>query len=1144
MRKLKMLLAVSVLTLAFSGNTEDGVESLVKIEIGRREEVRNFVEMRLTITDRGADYVKAIVSQEELDQLKELGYKVEILIEDMAHALDWLKALPDRGEYHSYAELVADLTTLVNSYPGITHLDTIGYSVQGRALLALKITDNPDRRENEPEVRIIGCHHGNEAISVEVPLSLAHYLCEQYGGDPEVTHLVDNREIWIIPMMNPDGLEAGTRRNANSVDLNRDYGYMWEGWGGSQAPYSQPETKAIYLFSQEHNFSLSLSHHSGAEYVNYLWNYTPILTQDDSLIVDLSYGYASYSNYPVTNGWQWYETHGDCNDYSYGIDGDIDWTIELSYSYTPPPSAIDSLCERNREAQIYIIKKAGQGVAGFILDAVTGDTIKQAMVNVEEVDWPVYVDPHFGDYHRVLLPGVYTVTATANGYFPQTIHDVEVFEDSTTLLDFSLEPGGGSYAYKFVWANVADPANEYNNHTLTPHALGLPDGQFLSIGVGGDVVLDMGPLTPIADLPGFDFTIYEGNDGIDEGYEVYLSNDWDGPWISLATGSGTQSFDISEAGFSQARYVRLIDDGDGNPNGPYAGFDLDAIESSPISGPYLSMETYEIDDWQGNDDGRFDPGEIIDLYVTLKNFGGDSALFVQAQLSQLEGESYTTILDSTASFGDLPPGGTSTNSGDPFTIMADSNTPSHYQANYTLIVQAEGGYADSFELSLTVGIGGDFLVLDLDPDHSSGPIFKATLDSLQYQGIYDTTLTPYFDEIPAFKSIFVCVGIYSINRKIMDGSPEAESLVSYLLNHHGKMYLEGGDVWCYDPDHGGYDFAPLFGIDPIADGSGDLSTILGTDGTFTQGMVFSYIGQNNYIDRIAPTGTGFAIFSNESPSYICGVANDAGTYRTVGVSFEFGGLESNRSNRHALADSIMHFFEIYSNYPPEQFSLLSPPDGDTASLPLLLQWEEAQDPDPNDTVLYRLSVSLSEVFNPDSTLLVDSLTDNEYLLENLPVSEPLGNDRAMKLSIKTGSNEPTLYYWKVVAFDKRGSQTPSHEVFRFYIAPEPIPEFVRGDAQSNMMVGMEDAVFILRYKFIPGSPVPSCMDAADADDNGEVGMEDAVYILRYKFIPGSPQPPPPFPECGSDPTPDELDCGFHPCMESFHKEIRLKREDL
>jgi len=1086
-RILAILLLSPFVVVSVSRETADSetVESLVRVRVAERQELHRFTDMGMTITDREGDYAKLIATQDQVQQLRQLGYDPEILIPDMVRALDWLKEMPDRGQYHSYAELLTDLTTLVNTHPTITELDTIGYSVQGRLLLALKITDNPEQRENEPEVRIIGCHHGNEAISVEVPLSLGHYLAEQYGTDPEVTHLVDTREIWIIPMMNPDGLQAGTRRNANNVDLNRDYGYMWEGEGGSPASYSQPETKAIYLFSQEHNFSLSLSHHSGAEYVNYLWNYTPIRTQDDSLIVNLSYGYNSYSGYPVTNGWDWYETHGDCNDYSYGIDGDIDWTIELSYSFVPPTSAIDSLCERNREAQMYIIKKAGQGIAGYVLDAVTGDTITQAMVDVEELNWPVYVDPYHGDYHSVLLPGMYTITASANGYLPQTISNVQVFEDSTTDANFSLQPGGGFYAYKFVLANVSDPLNSYNNHTLTPDALGPVDGEFLSIGVDGEVILDMGSTTPIVDAPGVDFTVYEGDDGTPlEGYRVYLSNNWNGPWTLLGSATGTASFDIGEQGFTDARFVRILDDGGGSSTNPYAGFDLDAIEAGPVSGPLLLMQSYEIDDGSGNGNGRVDPGESPYLLVTLSNLGADTAYEVAGILRG--GDSWVSVVDSIGDFGDIPPLGELTNTSDPFVVAADSSTPGHHSVQLSLFVSAQE-YEDTFMIQFTVGTGGDYLVWDPDPNHSSGPLIKQTLDSLRYDGVYTTSLLDYLEELADFKAVFVCAGIYNTTAVISDGSAEAESLASYLVNRGGNLYLEGGDIWYWDPRHrGGYDFGPLFGINALSDGSSDLSTLLGEDETFTEGMSFSYSGENSYIDRLSPNGTGFTLFTNSSPSYVCGVGNAPGGYRTIGVAFEFSGCTDGTppASKLALADSIMRFFGIRTNVPPAPFSLIYP-DGDTLAFPILFDWQDSQDPDPQDSVYYTLYLSETPDFS--SPTMYDSLRMSECTVDTLPVGKVLYS-----------------WYWRVRAFDTHGGEVWSSETFTF-----SIEVYGCGDVNGDGVVTVADATYVVSHIYRNGPPP---LGSGDVNLDGRVTVADATYLITYIYRGGTPPCEPPFTE--------------------------------
>ncbi len=93
-----------------------------------------------------------------------------------------------------------------------------------------------------------------------------------------------------------------------------------------------------------------------------------------------------------------------------------------------------------------------------------------------------------------------------------------------------------------------------------------------------------------------------------------------------------------------------------------------------------------------------------------------------------------------------------------------------------------------------------------------------------------------------------------------------------------------------------------------------------------------------------------------------------------------------------------------------------------------------------------------------------------------------------------------------------------------------LPPFIRADADADMDIEMADAVYALRYLYIPGAPDPPCMDAADANDDGNVLMNDVVYTLAYLYVPGAPQPPLPFPDCGPDPTVDELDCNDHPCM--------------
>lgn len=613
-------------------------------------EVKNFNRHDLPIISKKYDIVdftkkgelKAIIYDNGAI-FKQLGYSFKIIVD-----YDTVPHTIPKG-YHTFQQFVAEFESLAVHYSNVCILDTIGFSVQNRPILAMKISDNPQIHEFEPEVRLVGVHHGNEQISGEVLMAYAPYLLENYGLDPFVTDMVNNREIWIIPIFNPDGYVANTRRNANSVDLNRDYGYIWDGEGSSPAPYSQPETKAMYEFSQLHNFVLSLTFHSGAYYVNYPWNYTPVRCEDNPFIYDVSVRYGDSTGYPVTEGYDWYQTRGDLNDYSYGIDSDIDITIEVwGNGYNPPSSLIDSVARLNRKAINMILVKAGQGIGGFVIDSTTGDTIKEARIYVEGIRWPVYTDRILGDYIKVLEPGTYTVRVEANGYITKVIPNVQVVEDSLTHLDVYLQPGGGRYAFKPVETVVE--ADNYSRITvdtfLVGNMLGQHDGSFYYIGVGGYVVLDMGE-NGIAN--GY-LKVYEGDDGVpDEGYYVYGSNNWNGPWTPLGNGHGTQEFTFN----GSYRYIKIMDDGNGDDSAPNPGFDLDAVETERPTTPYFVLTNAFFDDSQGNGNGIPDPGESLNFIFIIKNVGTDTASNVYLRITP--GDNYLSVSNDSIYIGTFYP---------------------------------------------------------------------------------------------------------------------------------------------------------------------------------------------------------------------------------------------------------------------------------------------------------------------------------------------------------------------------------------------------------------------------------------------------------------------------------------------------------
>ncbi|DAC72526.1 MAG TPA: hypothetical protein DSN98_04875 [Thermoplasmata archaeon] len=547
-------------------HTLDSIVALIPLT--QQNILRDIVTNQITIldVDQSKTSVVVLVSSQEFAWLSAMNLAPSVVPDDIAIQQGWKHTAEFGRDFHSYSQMTTALQNIADTYPDITHLYNLGQSVQGRIIWGLKITDNPDIEENEPEVRICGLHHGNEFMSAELPLNLAYHLVQNYSVDPAITDLVDNREIWIIPMVNPDGREADTRYNAHGIDLNRNYGYMPE----NSNPYSEPETQAMRNNALQNNFVLSLSFHCSGDVVNYVWNYKTQPVPDNAAVVSLSNQYGSHNGYWVVEGYDWYQTLGDCNDFSYGCRGDMDWTIEVQDSNIPQAWNL------NRDAMLEIIDAANMGLTGVVTNANNGQPIP-ATIWVDEASWPCFADPQIGDYHRVLLPGTYTVHYRANGFAEKTF-TVDVESGDPTVLDVDLNPNDQYFAYQVTTCDYYAPSENYqNNPTEGISILGQPDEVYASLGVSGSIIVDMtNNVTDLPDAP--DLKVFEG-DGTTDGYSVSVSANWNGPWASLGAGMGTSEFDLVDGSVESARYVKIIDDGTGSPSEMNPGCDIDAVQN-------------------------------------------------------------------------------------------------------------------------------------------------------------------------------------------------------------------------------------------------------------------------------------------------------------------------------------------------------------------------------------------------------------------------------------------------------------------------------------------------------------------------------------------------------------------------------------
>ncbi len=714
----------------YAGNWRPG-EKQVLIEISSPKQIEQLKKWDINFEIVNTEKVRAYVVSKELTNLIQTGFTVKTEIEDLKKHFEnfWLA----EDAYHSYQEIIDLADSLETEFPSICKKYIFGTSLGGRQLAALKISDNVETDEPEPEVMFDGGIHGDEIGAAENVIRFARDICIDYGSNPTITNLIDNREIWLYLMVNPDGRVAVSRYNNNGVDLNRDWGYMWDGWGNSTGAYSQPESKALRECMYNNQFVVHTTYHSGTEYISLPWSYRSSQPLDWNHIYQLGGVYSSVSGYPNLEYGQgntgMYAINGSTKDSNYGIMGSISWSMEISSNKQPPASDILMYYNRNYPSMVAMIEYSGYGLDGIITDINTGTPIA-GVVFVNDY-LPTFSDSTAGDYHKYVLPGTYSITVVANGYESQTINNVVVTDNNSTTTNFQMQPEDGKYVYKFSASRI--PGNNEADEGNTPAVIGAPDDINYSLGVNGWCVLDM--QYPIADGAGPDLRVCEG-DASPEGFTCYVGETIDGPWINIGTGNGITEFDIATSGLPEAQFVKIIDDGDGSSNVDNAGFDLDAIEViEPVSGIYLAMTEYVVDDSGGNNNGNIDPGETIDIFVSLKNNGDITAENIEGVISC--SSPYITIISANANFGNLAQGETAQAV---YTILVDDITPLAESFMLTLNVSSNSGaYTNSFDMSFVVGIiiedweTGDF---NKYPWTSSGNADWFLTSSNPFEGVY------------------------------------------------------------------------------------------------------------------------------------------------------------------------------------------------------------------------------------------------------------------------------------------------------------------------------------------------------------------------------------------------------------------------
>ncbi len=324
----------------------------VRVYLDTKTQWNQFKALQLDEIWIAESYIDIATSQSQLDTLNALGFKTEIIVPDLEKFYEerlWRagKALT-MGAYKTSDEIYAKVDSFVAAFPDIvSEKVNIGNTLEGRPIWAVKISDNPNTDENQPGILFFACIHAREVITPEILLSYMSYLTSNYGPDSQVTYLVNNREIWFIPLTNPDGYvyneitspsgggmwRKNRRDNGNGtfgVDLNRNFGYQW-GYdnvgsspnGGNETyrgtgPFSEPETQHLRDFIIDHDFSMAISYHSYSNLVLWPWGYDRIFTPDNDIFQAMGDSAAAFNGFTPIVGWGLYVTNGDTDDWGYG----------------------------------------------------------------------------------------------------------------------------------------------------------------------------------------------------------------------------------------------------------------------------------------------------------------------------------------------------------------------------------------------------------------------------------------------------------------------------------------------------------------------------------------------------------------------------------------------------------------------------------------------------------------------------------------------------------------------------------------------------------------------------------------------------------------------------------------------------------
>ncbi|WP_250437350.1 M14 family zinc carboxypeptidase [Hanstruepera flava] len=449
-------------------------------------------QMSILNFDPSTNRVYAWANTNQFRKFQRLGIEFTIdRTENEAHGIVMSNELPassQRGPYPltfpltaypTYADYALQMQEFANNHPNICELVDIGGTTEGVAggdkrLLFIKLSDNVGTEEAEPKVMYTSSMHGDEITGYPLMMNLINYFITAYEDTGHSDHLriknlIDNSEVWINPMANPDGtyynnasntsVANARRANANGVDLNRNYPDNVAGPHDDGNAY-QVETQHFMTLADNNHFVLSANFHGGTEVVNYPFDntYTDHADSDWFFHVSKEYavncqdnspnGYmdAEYANHQwdgVTEGADWYQVFGGRQDFMNFYHQCKEVTIELSNTKLIPANQLVNHWNYNQEALIEYLIQGTYGFQGLVKDAISGDPVEATvtLVGHDAVGSHTVSSPLFGDFYRPVKAGTYDILFEAPCYQSFTLNSQTIADYETKILaDIMLTP--------------------------------------------------------------------------------------------------------------------------------------------------------------------------------------------------------------------------------------------------------------------------------------------------------------------------------------------------------------------------------------------------------------------------------------------------------------------------------------------------------------------------------------------------------------------------------------------------------------------------------------------------------------------------------------------------------------------------------